>query len=68
MGHQPMASRCGRYIIIFNGEIYNYLDIRHEIEAAGAAQWRGHSDTEVILAAIARWGIGPTLISMCRAS
>lgn len=61
MGHQPMASRCGRYIIVFNGEIYNYLDIRAEIEAGGAAQWRGHSDTEVILAAISRWGIGPTL-------
>ncbi len=61
MGHQPMASRCGRYVITFNGEIYNYLDIRHEIETSGAAHWRGHSDTEVILAAIARWGIGPTL-------
>jgi asparagine synthase (glutamine-hydrolysing) len=61
MGHQPMASSCGRYIITFNGEIYNYLDIRAEVEASGAATWRGHSDTEVILAAISRWGIGPTL-------
>lgn len=61
MGHQPMASRCGRYTITFNGEIYNYLDLRAEIEASGAAHWRGHSDTEVILAAISRWGVGPTL-------
>jgi asparagine synthase (glutamine-hydrolysing) len=64
MGHQPMASHCGRYILSFNGEIYNYLDIRAEIEAGGAVQWRGHSDTEVILAAISRWGIGPTLERM----
>ena len=64
MGHQPMASRGGRYVITFNGEIYNYLDIRDEIEAAGVAHWRGHSDTEVILAAMERWGIGPTLERM----
>ena len=64
MGHQPMSSRCGRYILTFNGEIYNYLDIRSEIEASGPAHWRGHSDTEVILAAIAQWGIGPTLQRM----
>ena len=64
MGHQPMASRCGRYITTFNGEIYNYLDIRAELEAGGVTQWRGHSDTEVILAAISRWGIGPTLERM----
>ena len=64
MGHQPMASRCGRYILTFNGEIYNYLDIRAELEAAGPMLWRGHSDTEVILAAIVRWGVGPTLERM----
>ena len=64
-GHQPMVSHCGRYVITFNGETYNYLDIRHELEAAGAApRWRGHSDTEVILAAISHWGIGPTLQRM----
>ncbi len=64
MGHQPMASGCGRYIITFNGEVYNYLEIRDEIEASGGGQWRGRSDTEVILAAIARWGVGPTLQRM----
>jgi asparagine synthase (glutamine-hydrolysing) len=63
-GHQPMLSRSGRYVLTFNGEIYNYLDIRREIEAAGSVQWRGHSDTEVVLAAIERWGIAPTLERM----
>ena len=64
-GHQPMASAGGRYVITFNGEIYNYLDIRRDLEASGAAPaWRGHSDTEVILAAIVRWGVRPTLERM----
>ena len=61
MGHQPMASPGDRYQMTFNGEIYNYLDIRDELEATGPIQWRGHSDTEVILAAMTRWGVGPTL-------
>lgn len=59
-GRQPMHSSCGRYVIIFNGEIYNYLTIRHEVEQESpghAVPWRGHSDTEVALAAISRWGI-----------
>src|SRR5438093_968817 len=44
-GHQPMVSHCGRYVIAFNGEIYNYLDIRHDLEAGGSApRWRGRSD------------------------
>jgi asparagine synthase (glutamine-hydrolysing) len=61
-GHQPMVSHCGRYVITFNGETYNYLDLRRELESSGAVRtWRGSSDTEVILAAIARWGIGSTL-------
>ena len=61
-GHQPMVSHPGRYVITFNGEIYNYLDIRRELEVSGfAPQWRGRSDTEVFLAAIARWGIGAAL-------
>src|SRR5205085_9525743 len=48
-GHQPMLSHCGRYVMTFNGETYNYLDMRRDLEAAGGApQWRGSSDTEVI--------------------
>jgi asparagine synthase (glutamine-hydrolysing) len=57
-GHQPMASASGRHVMIFNGEIYNHLEVRHALESEGAAPpWRGHSDTETLLAAIARWGI-----------
>jgi asparagine synthase (glutamine-hydrolysing) len=53
-GHQPMASSSGRYNIIFNGEVYNHEQIRAEL---GSQAWRGHSDTEVMLAAIERWGL-----------
>lgn len=57
-GHQPMLSDCGRYVIIYNGEVYNYLDIRKDLESeVGNIHWHGHSDTEVMLAAITRWGI-----------
>lgn len=62
-GHQPMLAASGRYMIAFNGEIYNHLDLRAELEKAGAApQWRGHSDTETLLAGFDAWGIEPTLI------
>lgn len=65
-GHQPMQSACGRYVVAFNGEIYNYCDIRKEIEAdlyfaTVIRGWRGHSDTEVMLAAIGCWGLEETL-------
>lgn len=61
-GHQPMLSPCQRYVLVYNGEIYNHLDIRSELEAAGAAfNWRGHSDTETLLAAICYWGVSETL-------
>lgn len=61
-GRQPMRSHCGRYVIVYNGEIYNYPVLRQELEREGAAiSWRGHSDTEVVLAAIAHWGIDDAL-------
>jgi asparagine synthase (glutamine-hydrolysing) len=61
-GHQPMLSPCGRWVIVFNGEIYNHVDIRHELEEAGKAPtWRGHSDTEVLLSALTTFGIEETL-------
>jgi asparagine synthase (glutamine-hydrolysing) len=61
-GHQPMVSASGRYVIIYNGEIYNYSEIRKEIELSGAAPpWRGHSDTEVLLSAFDTWGIEASL-------
>jgi asparagine synthase (glutamine-hydrolysing) len=64
-GAQPMKSACGRLVVTFNGEIYNHLDIRAELEAAGAApNWRGHSDTETVLAAIRHWGVAASLRRM----
>ena len=56
-GHQPMSCAQGRYRIVFNGEIYNFVALRGELEALGHGPWRGHSDTEVLLAAIAQWGV-----------
>src|SRR5690242_18674568 len=53
-GHQPMASASGRTWMIFNGEVYNHEAIRSEL---GLARWRGHSDTEVMLEAVERWGV-----------
>ncbi len=53
-GRQPMASRSGRYMVVFNGEIYNHTELRDEL--GGGFGWRGHSDTETLLAAIERWG------------
>jgi asparagine synthase (glutamine-hydrolysing) len=72
-GHQPMLSASGRYVMVFNGEIYNHLEMRAELDGldchdpAGLAMtggrygWRGHSDTETLLAGFEAWGIEATL-------
>lgn len=60
-GHQPMFSADGRHVIIFNGEIYNHAAIRADLEAISSQKWRGHSDTEVLLAAVSQWGLEAAL-------
>lgn len=60
LGHQPMLSACERYVVSFNGEIYNFKDLRGELEARGCA-FRGGSDTEVMLAAFSAWGVEQAL-------
>ncbi len=76
-GHQPMHSASGRYVMVFNGEIYNHLDLRRALEdftpsltlplkgggneSRGGVAWRGHSDTESLLAGLDVWGIEETI-------
>ena len=61
-GNQPMLSASNRYVLSYNGEIYNHLKLRHELESKlGLIKWNGHSDTETLLAGINAWGIEETL-------
>ncbi|MCF8495394.1 MAG: asparagine synthase (glutamine-hydrolyzing) [Alphaproteobacteria bacterium] len=60
LGHQPMESRSGRYVMVFNGEIYNFPVLRTALEGKGHV-FRGHSDTEVLLGALEEFGLADTL-------
>jgi asparagine synthase (glutamine-hydrolysing) len=61
-GDQPMKSASGRYVLSYNGEIYNHFDLRKELSESGhAPMWRGSSDTETLLAGFEAWGVAPTL-------
>lgn len=57
-GNQPMISESGRYVLVYNGEIYNHLNLRKELQIQA---WRGNSDTETLLAACEAWGVETTL-------
>ena len=59
-GHQPVVSSCGRYVLVYNGEIYNAAELRGELESAGRT-FRGHCDSEVLVEACGAWGIAACL-------
>ncbi len=60
-GHQPMHAPSRRYVLVFNGEIYNHMALRQALGAADGMAWRGHSDTETLLAGFDAWGIQGTV-------
>jgi len=65
-GHQPMESHSGRYVLVFNGEIYNHLDLRNQLtsrltSSVASLPWRGHSDTETLLSGFDAWSIRGTI-------
>jgi len=59
-GHQPMTSPCGRFVLAYNGEVYNHLELRRELLSCGAT-FRGQSDTETIVTAFSKWGVAETV-------
>ncbi|CAA6808877.1 MAG: Asparagine synthetase [glutamine-hydrolyzing] (EC [uncultured Thiotrichaceae bacterium] len=64
-GHQPMASASDRFMMVYNGEVYNFNDIKDELEDSDLAPtWRGHSDTEILLAGFEAWGVVETIKRM----
>lgn len=64
-GAQPMRSDCGRYVLVYNGEIYNFAQLRDELAAQGYGQpYKGYSDTEILLRAFSHWGVQKTLKSI----
>lgn len=63
-GHQPMISSNGRYVFVYNGEVYNFLDLKRELDQQMAQiQWRSNCDTEVVLESINFWGVEKALAS-----
>ncbi len=60
-GRQPMVSACGRWVLVLNGEIYNFETLRRALDAGAPMAWRGHSDSEVLVETIARLGVADTL-------
>ncbi|MDE2595719.1 MAG: asparagine synthase (glutamine-hydrolyzing) [Sphingomonadales bacterium] len=60
-GAQPMHSACGRFVIVFNGEIYNHAELRARLDAEARTEWRGHSDTETLLELVSRKGLAAAL-------
>src|SRR5262245_64762370 len=55
VGHQPISDPAGRWTLTFNGEVYNHLELRAELDGGG---WEGHSDSDTLVRALARWGVG----------